>query len=162
MNAKHTLLTHISQRYPKLPKSSSHHITSQLGEPAVGLAFDLMSVRVGEMWRMAYYMEAIDRLFADEEEDEGDDTAKAVEQDVKPASEDGVAPKMMEIGEKKVMRGKSRRKNGSTTDAQLKDIEEQAPTKRECSPSSAVPEMKRAKSDLDMTERGEMSPKAVL
>ena len=79
MEAKHILLNHFSQRYPKLPKS---RVSSQ-EEGVVSISYDLMSVRIGDMWRMAYYIDAAEILFkTDEADDEGADVTDAVERDV--------------------------------------------------------------------------------
>ncbi|PWN95607.1 hypothetical protein FA09DRAFT_134287 [Tilletiopsis washingtonensis] len=76
MNAKHCLLTHFSQRYPKLPRLSAPGAASESGkrEPIVALAFDLASIAVRDMWKMERYRPALELLFdADEEEGaEGD------------------------------------------------------------------------------------------
>ena len=40
----------------------------------MSISFDLMSIRVGDMWKMAYFMEPLLELFADAEEEEGDNT----------------------------------------------------------------------------------------
>ncbi|RXK38185.1 hypothetical protein M231_04559 [Tremella mesenterica] len=41
-------------------------------EPIISISFDLMSIRVGDMWKMSHYMEAMSLLFASEpEESEG-------------------------------------------------------------------------------------------
>jgi ribonuclease Z len=89
MKAKHILLNHFSQRYPKIPKmpvpppsSPGSPSRSQNGkaEPIVSISFDLMSINVSEMWKMAHYMEPISLLFPDEEEGD-DDVVKAVATD---------------------------------------------------------------------------------
>ncbi|EIW66065.1 hypothetical protein TREMEDRAFT_70321 [Tremella mesenterica DSM 1558] len=53
----------------------SHTISSPLQpdpEPIISISFDLMSIRVGDMWKMSHYMEAMSLLFASEpEESEG-------------------------------------------------------------------------------------------
>ena len=86
MNARTTLLNHFSQRYPKLPKSSNwagndDPIRNPVG-PIVCLSFDFMSVRIGDMWRMSHYMDALGLLFPEEEEEDGDNVLQAVERDV--------------------------------------------------------------------------------
>ena len=76
MEAKTCLLTHFSARYPKLPPLKSHHspssATSDAGEeerdPIVAIAFDLMSLRVDEFWKMEKYQKAMEVLFDDGEE----------------------------------------------------------------------------------------------
>lgn len=83
MQARHILLNHFSQRYPKVPKlpTASPSSPSSKTEPVVSISFDLMSIRVDEMWKMAHYMEPISHLFPDEEED-GDNVEDAVAKDV--------------------------------------------------------------------------------
>ena len=84
MEAKTCLLTHFSARYPKLPPvSSSTHsresASSESGDertPLIAIAFDLMSLRVDEFWKMEKYQKAMEVLFDDGEdkvvkEDEG-------------------------------------------------------------------------------------------
>lgn len=89
MGARHILLNHFSQRYPKVPKlptltpsdrPGSPTSSSGATEPIVSVSFDLMSVRVDEMWKMSHYMETIGLLFAEEEED-GDGAETAVAHD---------------------------------------------------------------------------------
>nr|XP_018259272.1 uncharacterized protein I303_08200 [Kwoniella dejecticola CBS 10117]OBR81430.1 hypothetical protein I303_08200 [Kwoniella dejecticola CBS 10117] len=104
MNAKHILLNHFSQRYPKLPKlpvfsptpvptvstdeagndtAATHEIPSR---PVVSISFDFMSLRIGDMWKMQYYMEPLSLLFVEAEE-EGDGEGSvvgAVRKDVNP------------------------------------------------------------------------------
>lgn len=74
MNARHILLNHFSQRYPKLPRlqASSTPTTELAVTPVVSLSFDLMSIRVGDMWKMAHYKDAISLLFPAEEEADGE------------------------------------------------------------------------------------------
>lgn len=91
MGATHVLLNHFSQRYPKLPKlakprplPTNGEAADDLKEPIVSISFDLMSIRVGDMWKMAYYMEPLSELFADAEEEEGDNTL-GVSADGEPA-----------------------------------------------------------------------------
>lgn len=76
MEAKACLLTHFSARYPKLPplKSTSHSLesaSSEAGEgtdPLVAIAFDLMSLRVDEFWKMEKFQSAMEVLFDDGED----------------------------------------------------------------------------------------------
>lgn len=128
MGARHVLLNHFSQRYPKLPnltlpratnanggagvvplengvsplapaptevdadaeesamnaspanvESSERvsvaeeatlvHASKSLPEPIVAISFDFMSVRVGDMYRVANYLEAIGELYKDDDEE---------------------------------------------------------------------------------------------
>ncbi|KAK8843961.1 hypothetical protein IAR55_006753 [Kwoniella newhampshirensis] len=96
MNARHILLNHFSQRYPKLPKLPTPAPIIEVGKvvgqqdiaprPVVSISFDFMSIKIGDMWKMAYYMEPLSLLFAEaEEEGEGEDrVVGAVEGDVNP------------------------------------------------------------------------------
>lgn len=59
MRARTCLLTHFSQRYPKLPPLADN--TRYAGD--VGIAFDGMRIRVGELWKMAHWREALEALF---------------------------------------------------------------------------------------------------
>lgn len=49
--------------------------------PVVSVSFDFMSIRIGDMWKMAHYMDALSLLFAEIEKDDGDDVLGAVEHD---------------------------------------------------------------------------------
>ena len=67
MQAKNVLLTHFSQRYPKLPtflfdssRDSSHQ--------QLGIGFDLLQCKLKDFWKLAHYNAAIKELFKDEEE----------------------------------------------------------------------------------------------
>ncbi|WWC73000.1 uncharacterized protein I206_106964 [Kwoniella pini CBS 10737] len=96
MKAKHILLNHFSQRYPKLPKLPVFTPTPSTVEgaestekeylPIVSISFDFMSLRIGDMWKMQYYMEPLSLLFVEaEEEGEGEDSViGAVRKDVNP------------------------------------------------------------------------------
>lgn len=66
MGAKRLLLTHFSQRYPKLTR-----ISSAAGDLPVGMAFDLMTMGVDDIGKTSRYREALQLLFDMEgEEDE--------------------------------------------------------------------------------------------
>ncbi|WWD21385.1 hypothetical protein CI109_105870 [Kwoniella shandongensis] len=99
MNARHILLNHFSQRYPKLPKlpapppppaptsdTTVDQSTATTIPPVVSISFDFMSIRISDMWKMSYYMDPLSMLFAEvEEEGEGEDgVLGAVEGDVNP------------------------------------------------------------------------------
>jgi ribonuclease Z len=64
--AYRTLLTHFSQRYPKVPV-----VDANFGA-AVGIAFDLMAVRLTDLPRLPALVPALKELFADEEEEGGE------------------------------------------------------------------------------------------
>lgn len=60
MNARTCLLTHFSQRYPKLP-----HLGAALTEKSsldVALAFDMMRLRVGDAWKARHYFAPMSAL----------------------------------------------------------------------------------------------------
>lgn len=74
MGAKRVLLTHFSQRYPKLPRLSYDSEKENAGKrlPIIALAFDLMTIAEGQMERMKHFQGALELLFdADEEVEEG-------------------------------------------------------------------------------------------
>jgi ribonuclease Z len=80
MKASHILLNHFSQRYPKLPKLNLPADDGTGSKQAdISISFDFMSIKVGEMWKMAYYMDALSLLFDEAEPEDGDDTTGAVE-----------------------------------------------------------------------------------
>lgn len=71
MRAKHILLTHFSQRYPKVPPPSAPRESGLLAnekEPVIALAFDHASIRIGSMWKMARYLPAIQQCYDDDGE----------------------------------------------------------------------------------------------
>ncbi|KDQ10344.1 hypothetical protein BOTBODRAFT_115899 [Botryobasidium botryosum FD-172 SS1] len=87
MKAKHILLTHFSQRYPKMPPSlltprlrepkpleaestdpEDSLATGDPDKPVIALAFDHASIRVGSMWKMARYIPAIQQCYDESEE----------------------------------------------------------------------------------------------
>ncbi|KAL8292590.1 hypothetical protein RQP46_001202 [Phenoliferia psychrophenolica] len=71
MEAQHCLLTHFSARYPKLPPLE-HSEDSTSNDPVVAMAFDLMTLRLDEFWKMERFRPTMDLLFGDDEEgDEG-------------------------------------------------------------------------------------------
>ncbi|KAF9915565.1 hypothetical protein BX616_005853 [Lobosporangium transversale] len=64
MNAKYTMLTHFSQRYPKIPQFDSEDKTT-----SIGICFDLMSVRLGQMERLPKYLPALRKLYSPESDE---------------------------------------------------------------------------------------------
>ena len=89
MGAKKILLNHFSQRYPKIPKSRQKD-AAEAGGSVVSISYDLMSVKIGHMWKMSYYLDAAELLFKSEEDDEVEgDVAKAVEDDANPTLDTG-------------------------------------------------------------------------
>jgi ribonuclease Z len=72
MNAKYILLTHFSQKWAKVPEfvlewSEKRHGNDKKYEN-VGIAFDHMVVKVGEMWKLPMMMDAFEVMYADERE----------------------------------------------------------------------------------------------
>lgn len=59
MRARSCLLTHFSQRYPKLPPLAEE--SPYKGD--VGIAFDGMRIAVGDIWKMAHWRGALEALF---------------------------------------------------------------------------------------------------
>lgn len=74
MRAENILLTHFSARYPKMPPGLLVNAGRERGseEPTVALAFDHANLSIGNMWKMNYYMAALDQNLQDTAE-EGDD-----------------------------------------------------------------------------------------
>ncbi|KAF8075182.1 hypothetical protein FPV67DRAFT_1476334 [Lyophyllum atratum] len=80
MDAEHILLTHFSARYPKMPPSviakPSEIPIGEGGrarEPIVALAFDQANLAIGNMWKVNYYLPALEQSFRDTVAEEGDD-----------------------------------------------------------------------------------------
>ncbi|KAM6497244.1 hypothetical protein JOM56_007717 [Amanita muscaria] len=85
MNAEHTLLTHFSARYPKMPPSSvlagpdpgedvtegagSRPYTRRKRNPVVAVAFDHLNLTIGSMWKVMHYLPAVEQSFHDTVED---------------------------------------------------------------------------------------------
>jgi ribonuclease Z len=141
MNASHILLNHFSQRYPKLPKlnlptnpTSSDGTPSATAQPDISISFDFMSIKVGEMWKMAHYMDPLSMLFDEAEPEDGDDTTGAVEGDINP-SVDPPAPVPNAKGGKKQNGGggggKGGQKAGSVTTATEPTISKKAQKRAE-------------------------------
>src|ERR1044072_5130334 len=66
MNAHSLLLTHFSQRYPKVPVFTDDH-------GRVGISFDLMQVSIGELYKLPKFVKALKVLYADENEAANED-----------------------------------------------------------------------------------------
>jgi ribonuclease Z len=62
MNAKNLLLTHFSQRFPKVPKMQSEEGMEQMN---IGLAFDLMRVDLHDFRKLPHYAPLYSALFND-------------------------------------------------------------------------------------------------
>lgn len=98
MGAQNILLTHFSQRYPKIPSLQSAtpplavdslpltSVPATLGDdatesqsnagisagassdPPVAIAFDCVSIPIGSLWKMSRYTPALERVFAELED----------------------------------------------------------------------------------------------
>lgn len=70
MGAKYTLLTHFSQRYPKIPQFDAENKST-----VIGLCFDQMSVRLDQIPQLPKFLPALQVLFSEEnaEGDEGEE-----------------------------------------------------------------------------------------
>ena len=77
MRAKTCLLTHFSQRYPKFPPLSADSGSDTCD---IAVAFDLMSLRIGEFWKMKHYTSALQTLFSDFEGDESAEDVMKVDE----------------------------------------------------------------------------------
>lgn len=70
MNAKHVLLTHFSQRYPKVPNIDKSY------QELTGIAFDMTRMHMNELDCLPMSLDAVRALFAEElKELAGEDTA---------------------------------------------------------------------------------------
>lgn len=89
MDAAHVLLTHFSQRYPKLARIGA----KQRGKhgPHVGIAFDQMRVTTAGIRRMQSYRPALEQLF-DADRDDADEAAPGAT-DTMAAGETAKRPK---------------------------------------------------------------------
>ncbi|KAJ3322396.1 Zinc phosphodiesterase ELAC protein 2 [Boothiomyces sp. JEL0866] len=61
MKAKHVLLTHFSQRYPKFPES----LSIPKDGPIFGVAFDLMFVSMKNFWKLPFYNKLYNQAFGE-------------------------------------------------------------------------------------------------
>ncbi|EEB95113.1 hypothetical protein MPER_05971, partial [Moniliophthora perniciosa FA553] len=81
MNAQNVLLTHFSARYPKTPK----YKVGQEGDAAesntgfgsfkgvVAFAFDHANMSIGTMWKMNYYLPALESSYKQTVAEDGED-----------------------------------------------------------------------------------------
>ena len=113
MGAKALMLTHFSQRYPKLPVIAEEGHGKQ--KMKVALAFDMMKMKVGEFWRFEKFIPALRELYKDEADEE--DALEAVEDGAKPENPSKVQGKK---NEKKQKREEVRAKNSRSGDSQRK------------------------------------------
>lgn len=79
MQAKHLLLTHFSQRYPKFARMGT--ITSVL---PTGVAFDMMHITQAQIRRGKEQLPALEALFAAEHEDDDSDAESTAPADAAP------------------------------------------------------------------------------
>ena len=79
MNAEHVLLTHFSARYPKMPPAGiTRPRANGQKQPIIALAFDHLNLTIGNMWKLNYYLPAVEQSFRDTvEEDDGEDVDEA-------------------------------------------------------------------------------------
>ena len=110
MGAKALMLTHFSQRYPKLPVIAEEGHGKQ--KMKVALAFDMMKMKVGEFWRFEEFIPALRELYKDEADEE--DALVVVEDDAKPENPSKAQGK----NEKKQKREEARVKNNKSGDNQ--------------------------------------------
>jgi len=72
MNAKFILLTHFSQKWSKVPEFVLEWSERGHGDDSkyenVGIAFDHMSVKIGDMWKLPMMFEAFEVLYLEEKE----------------------------------------------------------------------------------------------
>ncbi|BGP57816.1 hypothetical protein JCM8202v2_005463 [Rhodotorula sphaerocarpa] len=94
MKARHLLLTHFSARYPKLPPLSTFESSEHAHRPVVATAFDLMTLRLDEFWKVERYRDAMDALLSWDEADDRDDADELSkkEQRLSAANGDPEAP----------------------------------------------------------------------
>ncbi|CAG8441244.1 14355_t:CDS:10 [Funneliformis caledonium] len=67
MNAHALLLTHFSQRYPKVPVFTDDH-------GIVGISFDLMEVNIGEFYKLPKFVKALKVLYSDGSEEANEES----------------------------------------------------------------------------------------
>lgn len=78
MRARTCLLTHFSQRYPKLPPVADD--TRYSGQ--VGIAFDGMRIAVGDMWKMTVWRGALEALFRETSDPEESSSEMQIDDDI--------------------------------------------------------------------------------
>jgi ribonuclease Z len=64
MRAKNVLLTHFSQRYPKIP--NLEYLSSEAGMN-VGIAFDLMQIKKSQFQRLIHFASPLNALFKEDD-----------------------------------------------------------------------------------------------
>ncbi|KAF9184264.1 hypothetical protein BGZ51_003462 [Haplosporangium sp. Z 767] len=78
MEAKYTLLTHFSQRYPKIPRFDSEGKST-----VIGICFDLMSVRLGQIARLQRFLPALQVLYSPQSEEAQEDEEESRDSEIK-------------------------------------------------------------------------------
>ncbi|KAF8506255.1 beta-lactamase-like protein [Gautieria morchelliformis] len=68
MKAKNVLLTHFSTRFPKTPQMTS--APADATDPTIAIAFDHVTVSIGNLWKLNRYLPAIEQSFLDSEDPE--------------------------------------------------------------------------------------------
>ena len=68
MRAKNLLLTHFSTRFPKTPQMIA--TPAEATGPTIGIAFDHVTVSMGNIWKLNRYLPAIEQSFLDGEDPE--------------------------------------------------------------------------------------------
>ena len=64
MNARNVLLTHFSQRYPKLPEiSTAYNNENRDTHPNIAFAFDSMRIRLSTFRELARFYDPLSVLF---------------------------------------------------------------------------------------------------
>jgi ribonuclease Z len=66
MKAKNVLLTHFSTRFPKTPQMIS--APADATDPTIAIAFDHVTVSIGNLWKLNRYLPAIEQSFLDSED----------------------------------------------------------------------------------------------
>jgi hypothetical protein len=69
MRAKNVLLTHFSNRFPKTPQMATTGPADPT-TPTVAVAFDHVTVSIGNLWKLSRYLPAIEQSFIDSEDPE--------------------------------------------------------------------------------------------
>lgn len=72
MRARRVLLTHFSQRYPKIANAYAHKSSGQeaVTDQAIMVGFDLMCVKLGDFRKAALFLPALRKLYENAEDDE--------------------------------------------------------------------------------------------
>ena len=79
MKASNILLTHFSARYPKMPPAGLKPRAGGSNEPTVAVAFDHVNLTIGNMWKIGYYLPALQQSFCDTIEEGDEEETAAIE-----------------------------------------------------------------------------------